>query len=225
MASLTQRTWVWVDSGSWWWTGRPGLLPRVGHDWATELILILIMAIVRSLSCIWLSVTPWTIALRLLSPLGFPGKSIGASASASILPMNIQGWFALRLAVVASSPLNWQNKEICVYTIKSYQFSSLQFSHSVVSDSSRPHESQHARPPCPSPTPRAYSNSCPSSWWCHPAISSSVVPFSSCPQSLPASGCFLISQFFTWSSQSIGVSALSSVLPMNIYVSINISFT
>ena len=79
----------------------------------------------------------------------------------------------------------------------------------------RPHESQHSRPPCPSPTPRVYSNSCASSWWCHPAISSSVAPFSSCPQSLPASGSFPMSQLFTWGSQSIGVSASASVLPMN----------
>ena len=78
-----------------------------------------------------------------------------------------------------------------------------------------PHESQHARPPCPSPTPGVYPNSCPSSWWCHPAISSSVVPFSSCPQSLPASGSFPMSQLFTWGGQSIGVSSLASVLPMN----------
>ena len=77
-------------------------------------------------------------------------------------------------------------------------FSSTQFSRSVMSDSLWPHESQHARPPCPSPTPRVYSNSRPSSWWCHPAISSSVVPFSSCPQSLPASGSFPMSQLFTW---------------------------
>ena len=92
---------------------------------------------------------------------------------------------------------------------------SVQFSHSVVSDSLQPHESQHARPPYPSPTPRVYSNSCPSSWWCHLAIWSSVSPFSSCPQSLPASGSFPMSQFFTWSGQSIGVSASESVLPMN----------
>ena len=91
--------------------------------------------------------------------------------------------------------------------------SSVQFSHSVVYDSLWPHESQHARPPCPSPTPGVYSNSCPSSWWCHPAISSSVVSFSSCPQSLPASGSFPMSQLFTWGGQSIGVSALASVLP------------
>ena len=77
----------------------------------------------------------------------------------------------------------------------------------------RPHESQHARPPCPSPTSGVYPNSCPSSWWCHPAISSSVVPFSSCPQSLPASGSFQMSQLFAWGNQSIGVSALASFLP------------
>ena len=92
---------------------------------------------------------------------------------------------------------------------------SVQFSRSVVSDSLWTHESQHARPPCPSPTPGAYSNSCPSSRWCHPTISSSVVPFSSCPQSLPASGSFPMSQLFTWGGQSIGVSASASVLPMN----------
>ena len=86
---------------------------------------------------------------------------------------------------------------------------------SVMSDSLWPHESQHARPPCPSPTPRVYSNSCPSSQWCHPAISSSVVPFSSCPQSLPASGSFPMGQLFTWGGQSFGVSASASVLPMN----------
>ena len=84
---------------------------------------------------------------------------------------------------------------------------SVQFSHSVVSDSLRLHESQHTRPPCPSPTPRVYSNSCPSSWWCHPAISSS------CPQSLPTSGSFPVSQLFAWGGQSTGVSALASFLP------------
>ena len=94
-------------------------------------------------------------------------------------------------------------------------FSSVQFSHSVVSDSLRPHESQHSRPPCPSQTPGVYSNSCPSSRWCHPAISSSVVPFSSCPQSLPASGSFPMSQLFAWGGQSVGVSASASVLPTN----------
>ena len=92
---------------------------------------------------------------------------------------------------------------------------SVQFSRSVVSDSLRPHESQHARPPCPSSTPGVHSISRPSSQWCHPAISSSVVPFSACPQSLPASGSFPMSQLFPWGGQSIGVSASASVLPMN----------
>ena len=92
---------------------------------------------------------------------------------------------------------------------------SVQFSRLVVSDSLRPHESQHARPLCPSPTPGFHSNTCPSSQWCHPAISSSVVPFSSCPQSLPESGSFPMSQLFVWGGQSIGVSALALVLPMN----------
>ena len=94
---------------------------------------------------------------------------------------------------------------------------SVQFSCSVVSDSLRPHESHHTRPPCPSPTPGVYSNSCSSSRWCHPAISSSVVPFSPCPQSLPASRSFPMSQLFAWGGQSIGVSASASasVLPMN----------
>ena len=85
-----------------------------------------------------------------------------------------------------------------------------------MSDSLRPHESQHARPPCPSPTPGVYPNSRPSSRWCHPVISFSVVPFSSCPQSLPASGSFPMSQLFTSGGQSTGVSASTSVLPMNI---------
>ena len=94
-------------------------------------------------------------------------------------------------------------------------FSSVQFSCSVVSDSLRPHELQHTRPPCPSPTPRVHSDSCPLSWWCHPAISSSVVPFSSCTQYLPASESFPMSQLFTSGGQCIGVSALALVLPKN----------
>ena len=84
-----------------------------------------------------------------------------------------------------------------------------------MSHSLRPHESQHARHPCTSPTPGVYPNSCPSSWWCHPATSSSVIPFSSCPQSLPTSGSFQMSQLFTSGGQSIGASASASVLPVN----------
>ena len=92
---------------------------------------------------------------------------------------------------------------------------SVQFSHSVTSNSLRPHGSQHARPSCPSPTPGVYPNLCPSSQWCHPTISSSVVRFSSCPQSFPALGSFPMIQLFAWGGQSIGISASTSVLPMN----------
>ena len=98
---------------------------------------------------------------------------------------------------------------------KNRNTTSVQFNCSVVSDSLRSHELQYARPPCPSPTPGVHPNSCPLNWWCHPAISSSVVPFSSCPQSLPASGSFPVSQLFTSGGQSIGVSASTSVLPKN----------
>ena len=90
-----------------------------------------------------------------------------------------------------------------------------QFSRSVVSNSLQPHEPQHARPPCPLPTPGVHPNSCSSSWWCHPTISSSFFPFSSCPQSFPASGSFPMSQISASGGQSIGVSALTSVLLMN----------
>ena len=93
------------------------------------------------------------------------------------------------------------------------QIRSDQISRSVVSNSLQPHESQHTRPPCPSPTPGVHSDSCPSSQWCHQAISSSVIPFSSCPQSLPASESFPMSQLFAWGGQSTGGSALASVLP------------
>ena len=101
-------------------------------------------------------------------------------------------------------------------TISLVTISAVQFSCSVLSDFLQPHGLQHARLPCPSPTPGAYSNSCPSSWWWHPTISSSVVPFSSCLQSCPASGSFPMSQFFASGGQSIRVSAPASVLPMKI---------
>ena len=104
--------------------------------------------------------------------------------------------------------LNWQ--------VDSTYFRSVEFSCSVMSNSLQPHGRQNARPPCPSPIPRAYSKSCSLSRWCHPNISSSVIPFSSHPQSLPESGSFQMSQFFISGSQSIRVSASTSVLPMNI---------
>ena len=92
---------------------------------------------------------------------------------------------------------------------------SIQFSHSVVSDSLRPHGLQYTRLPCPSPTPGVCSNSCPSSWWCHPTISLSVIPFSSCLQSFPTSGFFLMSRLFASGGQSVAASASASVLPVN----------
>ena len=106
---------------------------------------------------------------------------------------------------------------IIVFKLPTYRsmLSSVQFSRSAMFDSLRPHEPQHARPLCPSPTPRVHPNPRPLSWWCHPVISSSVVPFSFCPQPLPASGSFPISQLFAWGGESIGVSASVSVLPVN----------
>ena len=108
--------------------------------------------------------------------------------------------------------IRWDRRANYVYN-GNHQFSSVQ--RSGVSNSLRPHEPQHARPPCPSPTPRVYPNSCPLIRWCHPTISSSFVPFSSRPQSFPASRSFQMSQLFTSGGQSIGVSASTSVLPMN----------
>ena len=109
----------------------------------------------------------------------------------------------------------WYWNLLSVLAAPRWEFSSVQFSRSVVSDSLQPHELQHARPPCPSPTPGVHPNPCPSSWWCYPTISSSVVPFSSCLQSFPASGSFQMSQLFASGGRSIGVSASTSVLRMN----------
>ena len=113
------------------------------------------------------------------------------------------------MGLLMSSLLYWSIS----LTWANMTFSSVQFSCSVVSNSLRPHESQHTRPPCPSPTPGVHSDSRPSSQWCHPAISSSVVPFSSCPQSLPGSESFPMSQLLAWGDRSTGVSALASFLP------------
>ena len=121
-----------------------------------------------------------------------------------LYPVTTFKWYTTRLAK-GSFGKHWMNL-----------FSSVQFSCSVMSDSLRTHGLQHTRLPCPLPIPRAYSNSCPLSQWCHPTISSSVVPFSFCHQSFPASGSFPVSQFFISGGQIIGVSASTSVLPMNI---------
>ena len=154
--------------------------------------------------------TSWTVACQASLSMGFPRQKHWSD-----LPFLLQGIVptqGLNLSLlhwqVDSLPLSHQGSLM-------HLFSPVQFSHSVVSYSLWPHESQHARPPCPSPTPRVYPNPCPSSRWCHPAISSSVVPFSSCPQSLPASGPFPMSQLFPWGGQSTRVSASASVLPMN----------
>ena len=127
-------------------------------------------------------------------------------------------WYNIMLIIIRGNMLLIMSKHIVLspaFYSQKYQFSSVQFSHPVVSDSLWSHELQHSRPPCPSPTPRVYSSSCPLSWWCHSTISSSVIHFCSCPQSLPASGSFPKSQLLARGGQSIGVSASASVLPMN----------
>ena len=131
--------------------------------------------------------------------------------------LNREIWKLIDLFIILGNRGNWWTTILEILGIEwgSVLFSSVQFSCSVVSNSLRPHELQHTRPPCPSPTPRVYPNSCPLSRWCHPAISSSVIPFCSCPQSIPASESFPMSQLFTWGGQSTGVLALASVLPMN----------
>ena len=110
--------------------------------------------------------------------------------------INIKEWYNFGGKRSIKMIASWENVLPFTFNAKELKTSSVQFSRSVVSNSLRPHESQHARPPCPSPTPGVHSDSCPSSRWCHPAISSSVIPFSSCPQSLPASKSFPMSQLF-----------------------------
>ena len=151
------------------------------------------------------------------------GQSIGTSSSVSVLPMNIQGWFPSGLTGLISlqpeglSRVFSRTNSLALSLLygPTLTFVSVQFSCSVVSDSLQPCEPQHARPPCPSPTPEVHQNPCPLCRWCHPTISSSVVPFSSCPQSFQASGSFQMSQLSASGGQSIGVSATTSVLPMN----------
>ena len=119
----------------------------------------------------------------------------------------------IALCIMPSEIIQTEKYKYYVLSHMCVNLCSVQFSHSVVSDSLWPHESQHARPPCPSPTPGVHSDSRPLSQWCHPASSSSVVPFTSCPQSLPSSESFPMSQLFTWGDQSTGVSALALFLP------------
>ena len=138
--------------------------------------------------------------------------------------MILQVYLTIKIFLIVTSPIGFNFtlkiylKLFCsiIHMSKSYIFHynfSVQFSCSVVSDSLRPHESEHARPPCPSPRPGVPSDSRPSNQWCHPGLSSSVIPFSSCPQSLPASDSFPMSQLFAWGGQSTGASALASFIP------------
>ena len=132
-----------------------------------------------------------------------------------IFQARVLEWVAISFSRGSSQPRNrsWVS---CIADRRFILWATgMQFSRSVVSDSLQPHEPQQARPPCPSPTPGIHPNPCPLSQWCHPTISSSVVPFSSCPQSFPESGFFQMSQLFASGGQSIGVSASTSVLPMN----------
>ena len=151
---------------------------------------------VKSLSRVWLFATPWTAAYQAPPPMGFSRQEY-------------------RSGVPSPSPYKRVNN--IIWEMKNnFSIQSVQFSRSVMSDSLWPHGLQHTRLPCPSPTPRACSNSCPSSRWYYSTISSSVVSFSSCLQSFPASGSFPMSQIFTSGGQRIGISASVSVLPMNI---------
>ena len=166
--------------------------------------------------CLVMTFIPITQCYRffLLFFLNFFRLVLPQTESLYLLSPQHQKWFptqSLYLINICSL------KQIGMLTLFSFfHILLLLFSRSVVSDSLRPHGLPHARPPCPSPSTGAFLNSCPSSWWCHPTILSSVVPFSSCLQSVPASGSFLMSWLFESGGQSIGVSASTSVLPMNI---------
>ena len=210
-----QFIYLWYSSVSILW------LMRLWAVCASVFPSVKVFSSVQSLSRVQLFATPWIAACQASHPAisssvipfsscpqslpaseSFPmnqlfardGQSTEVSALASFLPFLV-GKIETRII-----PLELPRGHL-------YQIRSDQISHSVVSNSLQPHESQHARPRCPSPTPGLHPNSCASSQWCHPAISSSVIPFSSCPQSLPASESFPMSQLFTWGGQSIGVSA------------------
>ena len=143
---------------------------------------------------------------------GWPCHSAVKCCQVDLLHLLLQiCWNCVTLCYIC-----WNNYRGLWVALSPNALRSVQFSCSLVADSLQPHEPQHTRPPCPSLTPGVYPNSCPSSWWCHTTISSSVVPFSSCPQPFPASGSFQMSQPFTSGGQSIGVSASTSVFPMNI---------
>ena len=167
----------------------------------------------------WVGKIPWR-RKRQPTPVSLPGESHGQRSlegySQSIGSQRVRNdWNNLACMHKKFSNVFCRYRQVYskIY-VEGHQ--SVQFSRSVVSNSLGLHGLQHSRPPCPSPTPGVYSNSCPLSRWCHQTVLSSVVPFISCLQSFPASGSFQMSQFFTSGGQSIGVSASTSVLPMNI---------
>ena len=174
---------------------------------------ILLLSSVQSLSHVWLFATLKTVGYQASVSMGFPRQEYWSGAisfsKGSSWPRD-RTW----LSCIAGRFLTISATREALSSL-SVQFSSFHFSCSVISNSLPPHEPQHTRPPCPSPSLRVYPNSYPLSRWCHPTISSSVFPFSSCPQSLPVSEPFPTSQLFAWGGQSIGVSASASVLPMN----------
>ena len=197
------------------WMEEPGRLQsmgslRVGHDWVTSLSRIG-EGNGSPLQCSRLE-NPrdgeaWWAAIYGVAQSQTPLMRLSSSSSSS------SSCIALYCRQIL---YHWATREHYFEDTKCrWLFSSVQVSRSIMSDCFRPHESQHARPPCSSPTPGIHPNSRPSSRWCHPAISSSVIPFSSCPQSLPASESFPMSQLFAWGGQNTGVSALASVLPKN----------
>ena len=154
--------------------------------------------------------------------MGEKAKIITSQRFSNLWGANIQGRQTC-VWLCGEEPISWGSSgpfhliaALCKLTQLLFKISSVQFSRSVVFNSLRPHGMKHARLPCTSPIPGVFSDSCPLSWWCHPTISSSVVPFSSCLQTLLASGSFQMNQFFTSGGQSIRVSASASVLPMNI---------
>ena len=242
MASLTWWTWVWVNSGSWWWTGRPGVLrfmgsQRVGHNWAIELNwaelippkkaikisesiktnFIQNSRINHRLEIIWRAFTSGKLQHLHTNNRVWPCTLILSRSNPATSRECLQGMI-LTKPISRALPMSqlWRKAlSIGHFTLFLTLCSCLQLlseiSQSVSSvaqsNSLRPHESQHARPPCPSPTPGVHSDSHPSSQWSHPAISSSVIPFSSCPQSLPAS------EFFHWVNSSHEVAKVLEFQP------------
>ena len=214
MASPTWWTWVWASSRGWWWTGKPGMLQslgsqKVGHDWVTELNWTELNwnpSLVPNVGDHWLYFYQTVRGIHITGMVPSSNDSLKCH------------WLNIRLCLDA---------ELCKWK-KGRGYSSLWpfipragpstlfSSVAQLCPTLRPHGLQHSRLPCLSPTPGAYSDSCPLSQWCHATISPSVIPFSSCLQSSPASGSFPRSQRFASGGQSIGASASASILPMNI---------